>query len=164
MGGTMKENSQAIHLAPWLHIVTPSGGVRLGELLPSSGSAYVARLDGREMSDEVSTFQQFEEALKFPSYFGWNWNALHDCLRDLQWLTSDHHVLIIESAEHALSDDREARKELLTCLWRSGLGWSYVKRPEGVTLSKLSVVLSCEEGSIHSLVEAIQNLQETSAL
>ncbi|MFK0213995.1 barstar family protein [Streptomyces sp. NPDC090298] len=163
MGGTMKESSHAIHLAPWLHVVTSSGGVPLGELLPFTGSTYVARLDGREMSDDMSTFQQFEEALKFPSYFGWNWNALHDCLRDLQWLASDHHVLIIESAEHALSGDSEARRELLACLWRSGLGWSFVKRPEGVTLSRLSVVLSCEEGSIHGLVEAVQESQETSA-
>ncbi|APE22634.1 hypothetical protein SVEN_3560 [Streptomyces venezuelae ATCC 10712] len=155
----MKEDSRSIHIAPWLHIVTPSGGVPLGELLPASGRVYVARLDGREMSDEVTTFQQFEEALKFPAYFGWNWDAFHDCLRDLQWLASDHHVLIIESAEQALSEDHAAHRQLLASLWNSGRGWSYVKRPEGVTLSRLSIVLSCDEDSVDDLAGAFQEFQ-----
>ncbi|MEV4944369.1 barstar family protein [Streptomyces sp. NPDC053755] len=138
-----------MHIAPWLHIVThPGAGVPLGGLLPMSGSVYVARLHGHEMPDEVSAFQKFQEALKFPEYFGWNWNAVNDCLRDLQWLSSDHHVLIIESAEHALSADDAARREFLASLWRSGRSWSYVKRPEGMTLSKLSIVLSCAEDSV----------------
>ncbi|MFD8971788.1 barstar family protein [Streptomyces sp. NPDC059593] len=152
----MIEESSAIHIAPWLHIITPDAGVPLGELLPRSGSVYVAHLDGREMTDEVSTFQEFQEALKFPEYFGWNWNAFHDCLRDLQWLSSDHHVLIIESAEQALSEDEAARKELLASLWQAGRRWSYVKRPEGVTLSRLSIVLSSDKNAMPDLSRSFQ--------
>ncbi|WP_051786695.1 MULTISPECIES: barstar family protein [Streptomyces] len=156
----MIEDSSAIHISPWLHIVTPGAGVPLGELLPRSGSVYVAYLDGREMTDEVATFQEFQEALKFPDYFGWNWNAFHDCLRDLQWLSSDHHVLIVESAEHALSEDEPARKELLSSLWNAGRRWSYVKRPEGVTLTRLSIVLSTAEDSLLDLSHYFQEFDE----
>ncbi|MFD3941438.1 barstar family protein [Streptomyces sp. NPDC058579] len=162
MGGTMKEELSAIHIAPWLHIVTPGAGVPLDELLPTSGSVYVARLCGREMPDEVSTFEKFQEELKFPKYFGWNWNAFHDCLRDLGWLSSDRYVLIIESAEHALSEDDTARKEFLMSLWRSARGWSYVKRPEGVTLSKLSIVLSCDKDSVSSLSNFFREFEDSS--
>ncbi|WP_411109488.1 barstar family protein [Streptomyces sp. c-19] len=158
----MKEDSSAIHIAPWLHVISPSGGVPLGELLPASGNVYVARLDGREMPDEVSTFQQFQEALKFPAYFGWNWNAFRDCLRDLQWLTSDHHVLIIESAEQVLSEDDAAHRQLLASLWRSGRGWSYVKRPEGVTYSRLSIVLSCDEDYASGLAGSFEEFEDGS--
>jgi len=35
----------------------------------------------------------FEQGLDFP-YFGHNWNALSDCLRDLDWIT-EHNVVII---------------------------------------------------------------------
>lgn len=143
----MTEQSSAIHITPWLHIMTEDGGVHVNELLPGSGRVYVARVAGQGMTDEVSTFQQLYEELKFPEYFGWNWNALYDCLRDLQWLSSDHHVLIIESAESVLSEDETAREMFFRTLWRAGRQWSYVKRPEGVTLSRLSIVLLCDEAA-----------------
>ncbi|MEU7513799.1 barstar family protein [Streptomyces sp. NPDC042898] len=128
----------------------------LDEILPASGRVYVARLNGADMADEMSTFQQFSELLKFPDYFGWNWNAFYDCLRDLQWLSSDHHVLIIESAESALPEDSGARDEFFRSLWRAGQRWSYVKQPEGVTLSRLSIVLSCEEGAMSGLASRLE--------
>ena len=132
----------------------------LDELLPASGSVYVARLNGQDMPDEMSVFQQFWERLEFPEYFGWNWNAFYDCLRDLQWLSSDHHILIIESAESVLCEDDVAREEFFRTLWRVGQRWSYVKRPEGVTRSKLSVVLACDGESAYSLAEHLGAIQE----
>ncbi|WP_244258427.1 barstar family protein [Streptomyces sp. Tu 2975] len=156
----MEEEASAIHIAPWMHIVTTGGGVPLDELLPASGSVYVARLNGQEMPDEMSVFQKFREDLEFPEYFGWNWNAFYDCLRDLQWLSSDHHILIIESAESVLCEDGVAREELFRTLWRAGQRWSYVKRPEGVTRSNLSVVLTCNKESAYSLAAHLGELQE----
>jgi hypothetical protein len=160
MGGVMSEEASAIHVAPWMHVVTTGGGVSLDELLPASGSVYVVRLDGQGMPDEMSVFQQFCESLKFPEYFGWNWNAFYDCLRDLQWLSSDRHIVIIESAESVLSEDGVAREEFFRALWRAGQRWSYVKRPEGVTRSNLSVVLTCDKESESSLAGYLGGLLE----
>ena len=33
--------------------------------------------------------------LKFPKYFGWNWDALDECLRDLSWLRGVKKVVIV---------------------------------------------------------------------
>lgn len=159
MGGVMKEETSAIHIAPWMHVITPGGGVPLDELLPASGSVYVAYLNGQDMTDEMTTFQHFWEVLKFPDYFGWNWNAFYDCLRDLQWLSSDRHVLIIKSADNILSEDDIAREAFFASLWRAGHRWSYTKRPEGVTLSKLSIILSCDRESAPSLARRLGKLQ-----
>ncbi|MFJ8209817.1 barstar family protein [Streptomyces sp. NPDC096033] len=155
----MTEETSAMHIAPWMHVITPGGGLQLDELLPVSGSVHVARLNGQEMPDEIAAFQKFDESLKFPEYFGWNWAAFYDCLRDLQWLSSDSHVLIIESAESALSEDEAARDEFFRTLWRAGERWSYTKRPEGRTLSRFSVVLSCEQESAYSFAKRLGELQ-----
>ncbi|WP_405435232.1 barstar family protein [Streptomyces avidinii] len=156
----MREEISAIHIAPWMHVIMPGGGVPLDELLPSSGSVYVARLNGQKMPDEVSTFQHFSEVLKFPEHFGWNWNAFYDCVRDLNWLSADNRILIIESAERILSQDGDSRKKFFGCLWRAGQRWSYTKRPEGVTLTKLSVVLSCDKDRVSTLAKQLEEWQE----
>lgn len=161
MGKLMKKETQAIRIAPWMHIITTGGGLDLDQLLPASGSFYVTRLNGKEIPDESSVFEKFWELLKFPDYFGWNWHAFYDCLRDLQWLSSDYHILIIESAESALSEDDVAREEFFRSLFRAGQRWSYIKRPEGVTFSKFHVILSCKSDSVTTVAKRLSEFQES---
>jgi RNAse (barnase) inhibitor barstar len=35
------------------------------------------------------------QGLRFPRYFGWNWDALEECLRDLSWLPENASILIV---------------------------------------------------------------------
>ncbi|MEU2247183.1 barstar family protein [Streptomyces sp. NPDC019224] len=158
----MEEEAEAIHVAPWMHVIAEGGGLSVDELLPTSGEVRVTRLNGCDLSDEASVFEKFWEAFKFPDYFGWNWSAFYDCLRDLEWLSSDYHILIIESAENALSGDGVAREEFFKSLWRAGRRRSYTKRPEGVTLSKFSVVLSCGKESAPGLARRLERLHDQS--
>lgn len=74
-----------MHIVPWVHVVPEQGALPVDLLLPVTGRTYVARLDGREMRDTDTVFQQFYDGLRPPEYFGWNWEALSDCLRDLKW-------------------------------------------------------------------------------
>lgn len=39
-----------------------------------------------DVSSKEQLMLVLEEALRFPDYFGRNWDALSDCLRDLSWL------------------------------------------------------------------------------
>lgn len=45
------------------------------------------------------------------SYFGENWDALNDCLNDLDWLGGGAYLLMITDADQMLADEgpREAR-------------------------------------------------------
>ncbi len=62
-------------------------------------------LDGAEMTDKTQLMQEFAAVLNFPEYFGGNWDALHDCLKDVSWLDEDatHCVLLIDRWEKCTS-------------------------------------------------------------
>ncbi|MFF3859437.1 barstar family protein [Streptomyces sp. NPDC002209] len=129
-----------------------------------TGRTYVARLDGREMRDTDAVFQQFYDGLRLPDHFGWNWNALSDCLRDLKWLSADHHVLIIEAADEALPGDATGQRLLFRTLLTAGERWSYVQKPEGIELGRLVVVMQCDAASVPSLKNRLRPfLKETSS-
>jgi len=58
----------------------------------SVNDAFIARV-----TDRICTTQQLFELLcrllTLPGYFGFNWNALFDCLRDFYWI--DQKVIVI---------------------------------------------------------------------
>lgn len=45
------------------------------------------------------------QALRFPDWFGGNWDALEDCLGDLSWRPGNGHVLILRNWQALTSDD-----------------------------------------------------------
>nr|WSW47933.1 barstar family protein [Streptomyces sp. NBC_01001] len=147
-----------MHNVPWLHVAPEQGALPVDLLLPVAGRTYVARLDGREMRDTDAVFQQFYDGLRLPDYFGWNWNALSDCLRDLEWLSADHYVLIIEAADEALPGDASGQRLLFQTLLRAGQRWSYVQKPQGIELGRLVVVMACDAASVPSLKKQLRSL------
>ncbi|GGT26342.1 hypothetical protein GCM10010271_32540 [Streptomyces kurssanovii] len=146
-----------MHAVPWLHVVAKQGALPVDLLLPATGRTYVARLDGREMHDADTVFQQFYDRLRLPDYFGWNWDALADCLRDLKWLSVDHYVLIIEAADEALSGNPAERQLLFKALLRAGQRWSSTQRPESIEFGRLVIVMSCDAASVPFLRDQLRS-------
>jgi RNAse (barnase) inhibitor barstar len=60
-------------------------------------------LRGQKMRSHQGMFDEFAAALQFPYYFGENWNALNDCLRDLEWLRKGPVALFVMDAVHVLA-------------------------------------------------------------
>ncbi|MFF3617204.1 barstar family protein [Streptomyces sp. NPDC002580] len=145
---------------PWVHVVPEGGAVSVDLLLPLTGGMYVARLDGRKMHDTDAAFQQFYDELRLPGYFGWNWDALSDCLRDLNWLPADRYVLIVEAANEALAGDASGHRLLFTTLLQAGRHWSCTQRPEGIQLGGLVVILTCDAASVPPLREQLRSCWE----
>jgi RNAse (barnase) inhibitor barstar len=46
------------------------------------------------LANRSSLFQALAEQLKLPIYFGRNWDALSDCLRDLSWIKPRRVVIL----------------------------------------------------------------------
>lgn len=59
-------------------------------------------LQGNRMRTEAGLFQEFAAALQFPYYFGSNWDALDECLSDLEWLPADGYLLFLSEAQRVL--------------------------------------------------------------
>lgn len=53
---------------------------------------FVAHLS--DINDKDQLFKELSYGLKFPEYFGNNWCALSDCLRDFNWIDQEGIVLV----------------------------------------------------------------------
>ena len=71
------------------------------QLLPPKNDALVKQkgskifyLDGREICDKPSFLRKIATVMQFPDYFGQNWDALDECITDLDWFSAERYVLI----------------------------------------------------------------------
>ncbi len=61
----------------------------------------VFRIDINAAHNKKDFLAHVAKALSFPDWFGANWDALSDCLTDLEWLsTKTGYVLLFEKSEH----------------------------------------------------------------
>lgn len=58
----------------------------------SDNAVFVAHL--AKVTDEEELFKQLSTKLNFPNYFGFNWNAVYDCLRDFHWIEKKGILLV----------------------------------------------------------------------
>jgi len=71
---------------------------------------FVLRLP-QGIQDKTALFADYLKAGRFPAYFGNNWDALSDCLRDFSWI--DQRRIVIVHSDLPLSSNE---KELQTYL------------------------------------------------
>jgi RNAse (barnase) inhibitor barstar len=121
-----------------VHVVGALEEPALRATLTAAGFEVVT-LAGTAITNESTLFEEMARAFDFPDYFGHNWAALTDCLRDLRdrdnpriallWVSADASlaadlqtfldaVLVLDEVAAELSDDDELGKahQLVVCL------------------------------------------------
>ena len=69
------------------------------EQLAKAVGLVVVRIDLARLSSKTGLLGRAARALRFPEWFGKNWDALNDCLTDLSWLDGNGWVIIFENAK-----------------------------------------------------------------
>ena len=109
--------------APWTSLLIVTTEQRAESLVrPLTGLALKV-IKGRHCKTPENLFAEFARALEFPDYFGHNWDALEECLADLEWLPAKGYVLLITDAGCVLPDDEEEYETFLEILRDAGEAW-----------------------------------------
>lgn len=100
--------------APELHVVS-SNSADLGEAIAAAEalSFKTFLIDMQHVSRKEALFTLVAEELRFPKYFGRNWDALLDHLSDLSWWAAPGYLLVIENSHDLYA---ASGKDLLTFL------------------------------------------------
>jgi len=104
---------------PFFHLAQGDPASLQDRLAPfaSEPHAVLRSLRGTKMRTLQGLFDEISAALQFPAFFGENWDALDDCLNDLDWLPVGPCTLLMLDTQHILDRaepaDRAALAEIL---------------------------------------------------
>jgi RNAse (barnase) inhibitor barstar len=78
----------------------------------SASDAFVARIEN-PLYTAQQLFELLYQLLALPGYFGFNWNALFDCLRDFHWIDQKTIVIVHDQLPEIPSLDLRTYFEIL---------------------------------------------------
>lgn len=116
-----KDVSSAV--GPWVHHAAAES---LSSLLESAATADVllVQLDGARMRSLEGVYREYVREFSFPEYFGWNWAAFDECMKDLEAQPAHAYLTIITRGGEVLSDEPEELSTFLRRLEEIGRRWS----------------------------------------
>ena len=82
------------------------------------------RIDLAGCTDKACLLARFASALHFPDWFGHNWDALADSLRDLNWMPADGYMLLFEGAGELHHVDEDDFDTLVSILDETKAAWA----------------------------------------
>lgn len=126
---------------PWVHLVAHTPEDRSSFTWPLCDESQIAiefrTVRGSSMRDQDGLFAELSAAWQFPPYFGWNWNALDECINDLDWLAwleGIHHMrphpdvfvmLISDASQLLMHEDEAAFNAFVHLLHNAGEEWAH---------------------------------------
>ena len=75
---------------------------------------FVARVALGRGADKAQLLAKLAAALQFPDWFGHNWDALEECLTDLDWIAAPGVCMVVEGTHWLDARELDAFCEVLT--------------------------------------------------
>lgn len=95
---------------------------------------FVAWIDGKRVTSKEEFLTVVAQALEFPGYYGRNWDAFDECIRDLEWLPARGYVLVLDEYQWLAQRDPENWTIALAILKEAATTWSRTDTPMYVLL------------------------------
>lgn len=108
---------------PWTSLLVVTAGQRAEALVRPPNEFALKVIQGAKCQTTAGLLTEHARALDFPDYFGHNWDALEECLTDLEWLPAKGYILLITNAGCVLPDDEEEYETFLEILRDAGEAW-----------------------------------------
>lgn len=89
----------------------------------------LAPIDFAGCNGKAEVLDRFAAALRFPAWFGGNWDALADCLGDLAWWPADGYLLLLDHVGAWRAAEPDEFATLLEVLNEAAALWSAQRRP-----------------------------------
>jgi RNAse (barnase) inhibitor barstar len=128
--------------------------------MPAHPQWDILRVRGKKSVDDKRFFDEVAAALQFPFYFGENWNAMWDCITDLNWLRGLSYLVIFDSAEYLLSESDRGFQVLIKELIDAHTLWQGVSADFGGGDRRpiaFQSVLACDPDYLDALTRRIRD-------
>jgi RNAse (barnase) inhibitor barstar len=92
-------------LTSGIYTVTPgtdAGNIRKAA---AAGGLHFLRVDLKGVKSKLDFLKKAARVLKFPGYFGMNWDAFSDCLTDMSWMPAPGYVLFFSNFQLFAEND-----------------------------------------------------------
>ena len=89
----------------------------------------VVKVDLGGARGKSALLDRIAKALRFPAHFGKNWDALNDCLTDLEWLDGKGWVVIVSNAQSFADKYQEDFTAAIDVLTSAAAHWRELKKP-----------------------------------
>ena len=101
---------------PWVHLVVLKPGERAESAARSPRGFVRAVIDGRRARSKAALIEEMARVFQCPEGTGHNWDALEECLADLEWLPAKGYVLVIDNADELLADSPDDYRTFIEML------------------------------------------------
>ncbi len=119
---------------PWAHLLVHAEGEALDKLLSVPAHFEIKTISGKKCKTKAGLLDEFSRVFSFPDYFGHNWDALEECLADLDWLPAKGYLVVVTDADQVLTkpDEEDDFETFVEILSEAGEAWS-LKESEDAT-------------------------------
>ena len=124
----------------------PAPPKAIQKIAKTTGFAFF-HIDGKNINRKEQLMNAVATALHFPKHFGNNWDALEECLTDLEWVEADGYLIYYDHIDGLLETHPDQFETLVEILRDSVASWkedgesmvvllSGSKAPKGVSKLK----------------------------